>query len=105
MSPPERTHEAEIRVAVPLGCPFVMDRVVGPIRQRRELLRMVEDVGNHDLPVLPRSLGIVEHLVHVVLVHGDGVPSGHPLVEIALGHGPALGIHARGELDPSLGAG
>ena len=66
---------------------------------------MVEHVSNHDLPVLPGRLGVVEHLCDVVLVHSDGVASGHPLVEVALGHGPALGVHAGCELDPSLGTG
>lgn len=66
---------------------------------------MVQDVSDHDLPVLPGCLGVVEHLAHVVLVHGDRVPSGHPLVEVALSHRSALGVHTGCELDPSLGTG
>lgn len=66
---------------------------------------MVEDVCYHDLSVLPGRLGIAEHLVYIVLVHGDGVAARHPLVEVSFRHGPALGIHARDELDPSLGTG
>lgn len=105
VSPPERPHEAEVLVAVPLGRPFVLDGNVSPIRKRGELLRMVEHIGYHDLPVLPGCLGVAEHLVHIVLVHGHRVAAWYPLVEVALCHGPALGFHPGGELDLSLGAG
>ena len=82
-----------------------MHRVIGLIREGSELLRMVEHIGYHDLPVLPGRLGVAEHLCDVVLVHRHGVAAWHPLVEVALGHRPALGVHPGGELDPSLGTG
>lgn len=79
-----------------------MHRVIGLIREGSELLQMVEDVGYHDLPVLPGSFGVVQNLGGVILVHGHGVAFGHPLVEVAFCHRPAFGIHAGYELDPPL---
>lgn len=63
---------------------------------------MVQDIGDDDLAILPGGLRIVEDPHHVVLVHGDSVAAWHPLVEVALGHRPALGVHAGCELHPAL---
>ena len=46
---------------------------------------------------------MVQDLGDVVLVHRHRVPPWHPLVEVALGHRPALGVHAGCELDPAEG--
>lgn len=69
-----------IGIAVLLPGPLVLNRVVGVLRERGELIRMVQDVCDDDLAVLPRGFRIAEDLHHVVLVHGDGVAAWHPLV-------------------------
>ena len=102
VSPPESSHESEVGGSVHLGCPLVMDRVVRVLRERGKLLRMVENVCDHRIPVLPGGLRIAEDLLDIVLVHGDGVRPGQPGVQISLGHRPALGVHAGCELHPAL---
>ena len=98
----ELAHEREIGVTVLLLRPFIVLLIIGILREGSELLRMVEDVCYDDLTVLPGGPGILQDLPDVVLVHGDSVAAWHPLVEVALGHRPALGVHAGCELHPTL---
>lgn len=62
---------------------------------------MVEDVVDHRVPVVRRGLRILEHLQHIMLIHGDGVGPRQPGVQIALGHHPALGVGSLGKPHPT----
>lgn len=59
----------------------------------------------HDHPsVMFGSTGVAQHLLHVILVDPDRIRAGHPLHEVSFGEHPALGIHPRSHIDPTLRA-
>ncbi len=99
----EVPEETKICTAVLLPGPLVVRGVVGPVAERHEPLRMVEDEIDHRVAVDRRGPGILHNLGDIVLVLCDGVGPGHPLFEVPFGHGPALGVDPGGELDPPLG--
>ena len=58
----------------------------------------------YDRPsVMFGSTGIAQHLLNVVLIAAYGIRTGHPLHEVTFGERPALGVHPRSHIDPTLG--
>ncbi len=102
VAPPELLEEVGPRVPVLLPGVLVELGVVGHVAERRELLRVGHDVLRDENPVPVGGARVLHDLLHVVLVHGDGVRAVHPLVEVPLGEGGPGVLGAPGEVDPAF---
>ncbi len=64
---------------------------------------VVDELYDHP-SVMFGGTGIAQHLLHVVLIGAYGIRAGHPLHKVSFGEHPALGVHPRGHIDPTLRA-
>ncbi len=100
---PEPLYPARPCVGILVLRPLVDDGIIGLVIERQELLGMLINKFDDELPVVLRSAGIVQHPLDVILIAADRVGAGHPLKKVSFGEGPALGVHARSHAHPALG--